>query len=56
VLGERESGTARLDEAAAAFDASLTVLTTAWPEEWVEEVRSHRDETRAEIARRQAAK
>jgi tetratricopeptide (TPR) repeat protein len=56
VLGERESGTARLEEAAAAFDASLTVLTTAWPEEWVEEVRSNRDETRAEITRRQAAK
>jgi tetratricopeptide (TPR) repeat protein len=56
VLGERESGTARLEEAAAAFDASLTVLTTAWPEEWVEEVRSRRDETRTEIKRRQAAK
>jgi tetratricopeptide (TPR) repeat protein len=56
VLGERESGTTRLEEAVAAFDASLTVLTTAWPEEWVEELRSHRDETRAEITRRQASK
>jgi hypothetical protein len=56
VLGERESGTARLEEAVTAFDACLTVTETAWPEEWVEEVRSHRDETRAEITRRGAAK
>jgi tetratricopeptide (TPR) repeat protein len=56
VLGERESGTARLEEAVAAFDACLTATTTAWPEDWVEEVRSNRDQARAEIARRQAAK
>jgi tetratricopeptide (TPR) repeat protein len=56
VLGERETGTARLEEAVAAFDACLTATATAWPEDWVEEVRSNRDQTRAEIARRQAAK
>ena len=56
VLGERETGTAQLEEAVAAFDACLTVTETAWPKERVEEVRSHRDETRAEITRRQAAK
>jgi hypothetical protein len=55
-LGERESGTARLEEAVAAFDACLTVMETAWPEEWVQEVRSHRDKTRAAIARRPATK
>jgi len=51
-LGGRESGTARLEEAVAAFGASLTVTEMAWPEAWVRQVRSHRDETRAEIARR----
>jgi tetratricopeptide (TPR) repeat protein len=55
-LGERESGTARLEEAVAAFDACLTVTETAWPEEWVHEVRSHRDETRAEIVQKRVAK
>jgi hypothetical protein len=56
MLGERESDTARLQEAVAAFDACLTVVQTAWPEEWVQRVRSHRDEARAEITRRQATK
>ena len=51
-LGERESGAARLEEAIVAFDACLTVTETAWPEEWVQQVRSHRDETQAEITRR----
>ena len=40
-LGERESGTARLEEAVAAFDACLTVAEKAWPEEWVQDVRSN---------------
>jgi hypothetical protein len=53
---ERERGKARLEEAAAAFDACLTVTETAWPAEWVQRVRSLRDETRAEITRRRAAK
>jgi hypothetical protein len=55
-LGLRESGTTRLQEAVAAFDACLSVTETAWPEEWVQQVRSHRDETQAEISRRRAAK
>ena len=55
-LGERESGTARLQEAVAAFNACLTVIKTAWPEEWVQEVRSHRDETQTEITRRRPSK
>jgi len=33
-LGWRESSSARLEEAVAAFDACLTVGKTAWPEEW----------------------
>ena len=53
-LGKRESGTVRLEEAVAAFDAYLAVTDTAWPQEWAQEVRSHRDETRAEIVRRTA--
>ena len=40
-LGERESGRARLDEAVAAFNSCLTVIETAWPGEWVHQVRSH---------------
>jgi tetratricopeptide (TPR) repeat protein len=55
-LGGRESGTARLEEAVAAFDACLTVAGTASQEAWVQEVRSHRDETRVDIIRRQAMK
>ena len=47
-LGERESGTARLEEAVAAFDACLTIIDTAWPEDGVQEVRSHRDMSRAD--------
>jgi len=53
-LGERESGTERLEQAVAAFSACLTVIAADWPEEWVQQVRSHLDETRAEIARRTA--
>ena len=53
-LGERESGTARLEEAVAAFDACLTVTTSAWPVQWVRYVQGRRDETQAEIARRLA--
>ena len=52
-LGERESGTARLEEAVAAWDTCLIVTASVWPTEWVEDVRSKRDEAQAEIARRQ---
>jgi hypothetical protein len=51
-LGERESGTARLEEAVVAFDACLIVVSSAWPLDWVHQVRTSRDETRAEIERR----
>jgi tetratricopeptide (TPR) repeat protein len=55
-LGERENGTARLEEASAAFEACLTIAETAWPAERVQQVRSLRDKTRAEVARRLAMK
>jgi tetratricopeptide (TPR) repeat protein len=53
-LGERESGTARLEEAISCWDACLTVVSSAWLPEWVQIVRSSRDDTLAEIARRSA--
>jgi tetratricopeptide (TPR) repeat protein len=53
-LGERESGTARLEEAVIAWEACLTVVTSAWPAEWVQGVHSRIEEARAEIARRAA--
>ena len=53
-LGARESGTARLEEAVAAFEVCLTIIETAWSKEWVQVVRSDCDETRVEIARRRA--
>jgi hypothetical protein len=54
ILGEREDGTARLQEAVAVFDACLTVPQMPWPTGLVQQVRSIRDETQAEIARRRA--
>jgi hypothetical protein len=51
-LGEREAGTARLEQAVAAFDACLTVVAFAWPDEKVRVVRQHRDDAQAQIARR----
>jgi tetratricopeptide (TPR) repeat protein len=54
-LGEREAGTERLKEAVAAWDTGLTVVESAWPPEWVQSVRSRRDEAKAEIARRASA-
>ena len=35
-LGERERGTARLEEAVAAWEACLTVTASAWPQAWVQ--------------------
>ena len=52
-LGERESGTVRLEEAVATWDACLIVTASMWPTEWVEDVRTKRAEAHAEIARRQ---
>jgi hypothetical protein len=53
-LGERESGTARLEEAVVAWEVCLTVTASAWPQSWVEDVRSHIARARAEEARRVA--
>jgi hypothetical protein len=54
MLGERESGTARLEQAVAAYDACLGVATSIWPPERVSQVRAWKDEIRAEIKRRMA--
>jgi hypothetical protein len=51
-LGERESGTARLEEGVAAWNACLAVTTSVWPPDWVRIVETRRDETQAEIGRR----
>jgi hypothetical protein len=53
-LGEREIGTARLEQAVTAFEACLAVTASVWPVQWVRYVQTHRDETMAEIARRSA--
>ena len=50
-LGKREAGTARLEEAVTAFDACLTVVVSVWLDEWIQDVRSRRDDAQAEIAR-----
>jgi hypothetical protein len=52
VLGEGETGTARLSEAVTALDPCLTVGDSGWPKERAGVVRSGRDQTQAEIARR----
>jgi hypothetical protein len=52
VLGERETGTARLSEAVAAWDLCLTVGDSGWLQERAGVVRSARDQVEAEIARR----
>jgi tetratricopeptide (TPR) repeat protein len=51
-LGRREVGVSRLKEALKAFDEYLEVASSTWPEGWTQEVRSGRDDTLAEIARR----
>ena len=53
-LGERESGTARLEQAVSAWEACLTVAASAWPPAWVQEVRSHIEHAQAESTRRAA--
>jgi hypothetical protein len=54
-LGKREAGTGRLKEAVAAWELCLTVVESAWPPEWVQDVRSRRDRAQAEIAQRASA-
>ena len=51
-LGERESGTARLEEAVVAFNACLTVTASVWPISWLRSLQAHRNGAQAEIARR----
>ena len=53
-LGQRESGTERLEDAVEAWDKCLVVVTSVWPTEWIEGVRSRRDGVQTEILRRQA--
>ena len=53
-LGGRESGTARLEEAVAAFTACLTVIESVWPPEWLNQLRARENETQTEIKRRSA--
>jgi tetratricopeptide (TPR) repeat protein len=53
-LGQRESGTAWLEAAVEAWDVCLIGTASVWPTEWVENVRSKRDEAQGEIACRQA--
>jgi hypothetical protein len=53
-LGERESGTARLEEAVTAWNGCLEVTKGVWPPEWVQAIEIRRDEVLAEIARRSA--
>jgi hypothetical protein len=53
-LGKREDSTARLEEAVVAWESCLTVMASAWPRSQIEEVHSHIDRARDEIARRTA--
>jgi tetratricopeptide (TPR) repeat protein len=53
-LGARDNGTAYLTEAVAAWEACLTVTPSTRPQASVQEVHSHIDQARAEIARRTA--
>jgi hypothetical protein len=52
ILGEREAGTARLEEAVAAYRAALEVGEGAWPASWVQGARARIVEVEKEIARR----
>jgi tetratricopeptide (TPR) repeat protein len=53
-LGERESGTARLEEAVVAWEACLAAISSTWPLEQVQSLRTRHDETQAQIKRRLA--
>jgi hypothetical protein len=54
-LGERESGTARLEEAVTAWEACLTAAGDYLAAGAGSSIRTRRNETRAEIERRLAA-
>ena len=51
-LGERESETARMMEAVAAWDACLEVTASVWLPDWVRIVKIQRDEAQTELRRR----
>jgi tetratricopeptide (TPR) repeat protein len=53
-LGERDSGTALLEQAVAAWEACLTVAGADWPADQVREVRFRIDKAQGDIARRTA--
>ena len=53
-LGKRKAEARYLEEAVVAWNLCLSVVEAAWPPEWVQEVRKSRDETQAEIVRRQS--
>lgn len=52
-LGQRETGTARLEEAVGTWDNCLKSTGFIWSTEWISRVHARRDEVRAEIERRQ---
>jgi hypothetical protein len=56
MFGQRERGTAQLEEGINSWDACLTVASSAWLPESVQTVRANRNDTQAEIARRSANK
>jgi hypothetical protein len=55
-LGQRESGTARLEEAMTLYDACPIpmIVGSLWPSDWVHRVRTRRDEMLMEIERRKS--
>ena len=55
MLGKRKAEARHLEEAVVAWNLCLSVVETAWPSEWVQEVRKSRDEAQGEIARRASA-
>ena len=42
-FGEREGGTAQLEQAVKVLDACLPVISAVWPFEWVDDVRARKD-------------
>jgi hypothetical protein len=51
-LGERESGTARLEEAVAAYDSALAVFVPAGADRYAEMCRTDRDRSIAVLSQR----
>jgi hypothetical protein len=51
-LGQRESGTAQLEEAVAAYNAALTVFVPARADYYTDTCRANRDRTLAQLTER----